>query len=282
MLIDYTKYFENRVIIITGAGRSGTTILGKIVGSMEPAYYLFEPTIMKAMLLQDLDDTAMLMTLLEDYWAPKIQGRACNNNINDDSWDGHYYEMPYVWHSMMRNELLTKVSESKLVIKLTDIQPSLYDIRRLFPGVKIVHIIRNGNDVISSAVKRRWFTDNYMKHDFLDVTYWGVPWMIDEEVEAIVWKNWNPETRAACMWRTCVETGLFESDHMITIRYEDLIAGNMDVNSLANDLGLTPTSLTWKHMESVGKRGLHKDITGRIAEPERGRFMALMKELKYV
>ena len=46
-MIDYNKYLKNRVIIISGVGRSGTTILGKIIGSMENTFYFFEPAIMK-------------------------------------------------------------------------------------------------------------------------------------------------------------------------------------------------------------------------------------------
>ena len=37
------ELFKNKTLIITGVGRSGTTLLGKVIGSMTPVFYLFEP-----------------------------------------------------------------------------------------------------------------------------------------------------------------------------------------------------------------------------------------------
>ena len=40
---NYDEIFKNKLVIITGAGRSGTTILGKIVGSFSNTHYCYEP-----------------------------------------------------------------------------------------------------------------------------------------------------------------------------------------------------------------------------------------------
>ena len=87
--LDYETVLQDRVIIITGAGRSGTTILGKLIGSMDPAFYFFEPTIVKFGYMHcDLD--ALRAIFVEDYVLPLIQGRNINSNENDDSYIGNY------------------------------------------------------------------------------------------------------------------------------------------------------------------------------------------------
>ena len=98
--IDYKGILKDRVIIITGVGRSGTTLLGKILGSMRPAQYFFEPTALKWLpflpTVLPLDDDAeyvydaLRATLVEDYILPQIQGRNLNLNPLDDSYTYQY------------------------------------------------------------------------------------------------------------------------------------------------------------------------------------------------
>ena len=89
--MDYDCILRDRVIIVTGAGRSGTTILGKLIGSMEPAFYFFEPTLIKFGFRSSVD--YIQAAFVEDYVLPTIQGRNINTNRKDDSWIGHY-ELP--------------------------------------------------------------------------------------------------------------------------------------------------------------------------------------------
>ena len=44
---DYNKLFKGRTVFITGTARSGTTLLGRIVGSLQPVYYLHELVLLK-------------------------------------------------------------------------------------------------------------------------------------------------------------------------------------------------------------------------------------------
>lgn len=40
---DYNKIFKNNLVVITGVARSGTTLLGKIIGSLSDTHFIFEP-----------------------------------------------------------------------------------------------------------------------------------------------------------------------------------------------------------------------------------------------
>lgn len=269
--MDYRNLFKDKVIIITGAGRSGTTILGKIIGSMEPCYYLFEPSIMK---FGGYDFKNLRATIFEDYWILQIQGRNWNWNEHDDSYWRNYLD-GYIDTDRFR--AIEETRNSKLCIKVTECQQRIgfYDI--LFPELKAIHIYRDGNDVVDSMVKRGWYSDKYMRMGYLDHLQNGYPWFLTH-ISGKKWNEYNQYTRCAAVWRSTTETGV-DSD-MVQIRYENLAGYNFD--ALASDLGLKISKLTRKHIGSIRKPSKHPDITGSIQEPEKSRFMALMNRLEYI
>jgi len=271
--LDYGKLLTDRVILITGPGRSGTTILGKIIGSMEPVYYLFEPSILK-FIRRGLD--GLRATIFEDYWMLQVQGRNLNVNMNEDSYIGNYNTFKF---ETKRVEALKECSRSKLAIKLTEFQTRIPDAQEVFPGLKVVHIYRNGLDVIDSMTRRGWYTDEYMKIGFLDHTFYDMPAFLDlQSIEK--WREYNQVTRCACVWRCSVD-GLQEINNMLHIRYEDL--PNIELDGLARWLNLGVTDLTRKHFKSVQNREptQHKNMIDDIQEPERNLFLSSMRRLKY-
>lgn len=274
--IDYKKALTDKVILITGAGRSGTTILGKITGSMNPAYYLFEPSIMK-FIRHYTEADELRATIFEDYWLLQIQGRNINCNVIDDSYTGNY-SFRFENRPLDRKKALERCLQSKLIIKLTEFQDRIKWFRCLFPGAKVVHIYRDGNDVITSMIKRGWYTDEYMETGFLDHTINKAPLFLNAQ-SMRNWQEYNQITRCACVWRCSVQAGLEEKD-VVQLRYEDL-AGT-DFNLLADRMGLGITDLTRKHIKSIKEPTRYDSITGEIQQPERGRFMTLMGRLGYV
>ena len=91
--IDYKAIFKDRVVIITGVGRSGTSILGKLLGSMQPSHYLYEPAILKLM-PAIAGDNELGAILFEDYFLPLVQGRSFNFNVLEDSSIYNYLAKP--------------------------------------------------------------------------------------------------------------------------------------------------------------------------------------------
>jgi len=85
------KQFNIKHIVITGVGRSGTTILGKIIHSFEGVEYVYEPYTIQALL-------PLLTTIEKDHWKNlyhsylyedifmgAVAGRNVNLNEMDDS-----------------------------------------------------------------------------------------------------------------------------------------------------------------------------------------------------
>lgn len=269
---NYDEIFQDRVIIITGVSRSGTSILGKILGSMTPAFYLFEPAIMKYM-TTNIPREVFQGILLEDYFMPIIQGRAWNLNKGDQSFIGNYLdEFQRAKCQIVLNSRINAIDYiSKIkpffIIKSNEIQPYKKELAHFFPNPLILHIVRNGNNVVSSMVKKGWWTDDFLK-GHIEWMSENAPWYIKE---LDLWQNYSQYTRAACVWRTLVD--LLQPN----IKYEDLANMPLNIN------GLSPTELTQKHIRSLSdhKKTEHPNIINEIQQPERDKFIASMERLGY-
>lgn len=298
----YLKYFTDRVTILTGVGRSGTSLLGRILGSMRPSYYHFEPNLPKfCIAIPDM----LRCLFYEDHQLPQVQGRNLNIDPATESWSGHYireWEIQSRWNLKRRLSVFDylKNENAQIYIKLTEFQGMQDVASEAFPGVKFIHIIRNGNDVIGSSLRPGWYNDLYMAANVVDWvetrkdkdnTYYNIPYFVScgDPEAADYWKESNHVTRCAIAWRCCTRDHYEPKDNYRIIRYEDLVKyPDAQVENLRIWLGENradqgTTGLTEKHIESIKAHKLseYPDFTDQIEEPERGKFIALMEELKY-
>lgn len=296
------------LLLISGAGRSGTTILGKLAGSMAPACYLFEPVFARLMpfLLRDVNPTSsplirmMKTVLFEDYFLPVLQGRGLNFNKEDDSYFGHYFPEKTLserWQTASRRqsamELARKI-QPVFILKIPELQPLFVTIRTLFQKARFLHILRNGTDVVGSSVHRGWFSDDYLEKSYLNWTCPTgpqrknfAPWFLDEESKTH-FRKWNIVTRNASVWRSLVESGLRYSEHhpdsAFTIRYEEFISDPEEyIGKLETWTGMKSTELTEKHLEAIRNHTSkpYRSIADEIEMPEAPKFRALMDRLEY-
>lgn len=311
--MNYEKYFKDRVIIISGVGRSGTTIIGKIVGSMKNCLYFFEPAIMKYFPAtfvmkhifhdqhQDIKNS-FLATLFEDYILPSIQGRNINMNMQDWSyWENYqtYSDLRKKWNLNRRSSALEWLENNdvRFVFKVNESQ-YLYDVyNNLFEGMKILYVYRNGIDVVNSMLEKGWFKDDYEPIDIYG-TY--------ENVNIPIWVNnlkhrdyinWNQETRCVYAWRKLNEIGMeyYHSHNQknCSLWYYDLLMedighfglydnGNNIIKGIELRFGIERTELTMKHMHSMlefskNRKSQDRSIIDKIQEPERTKFLEYNK-----
>ena len=285
---------DNKLIVITGFGRSGTTILGKIMGSMDNTVYSFEPAIMKALPeFYNYDVPAKM--LFETHLLPEIQGRG-NMNRCDDSYTLNYMSGALIdanCNFLRRREDAEKFLEDndyKFIVKNTMLQYYMGQIDWYFPGVRFVHIIRNGPDAISSAIQRGWYTNDYCNADAVENMIPGLMCDISPTIDSDcreLWEHWNPTTRAACDWRCAVEHGLrYKHNHpdsCVQFRYDDFVAKPKKyVKYLEKKFDLQSTYLTRGHLGNIYDAPRYcKDMYDDIAEPERTKFITLNKRLGY-
>ncbi|MFH2094376.1 MAG: sulfotransferase [Bacteroidota bacterium] len=282
----YDKFFKGRVVFLTGVGRSGTSILGKIIGSSRPVYYIYEPNFIKFTLWREISP----LVLFEDFVMPAAQGFHLNMNPNRESWSGHIWQDSEIinrWKTLDRRiDLLPFIMDENpiIVVKLTEWQMMLESMRDIYQDCKFIHIVRNGNDVVASSIIAGWWNDLYMLRNFVDwvdvrdvddVRY-NIPWYIDDDSKDL-WYKWNRHTRSACVWRCCMEHAdkVSSDPGFYTISYESLVKNTQEEYArLCDTFNFQPTELTRNHLARTMqfKRTQHEDVLPIIEEPERSKF----------
>lgn len=258
-------------VLITGAPRSGTTLLGKLVGSLERLEYHFEPPSLYMLaaaaacgeLPMPLAQQLLAVYLCEDLLLESVHGRGVNLRPGDDSQVLHrlqWGELHERWQQVCnRAEAIAFCQQRQLRLALK--MPNLFDalelLRQTMPGLKIVVSVRNGVDVIRSIVYKGWVDDCGLQRDLwpyapqsgpVAVPYW-VP-----EAYRQRWMTMNPTSRATLMWTVHAAWGLAQRGRadVIEVRYEDLVASPWPVlEPLAVRLGHAPTLHTRRWIESI-------------------------------
>lgn len=273
-MIDYQEYLQDRVLIISGVGRSGTTILGKIVGSAKNTLYFFEPAIMKYLPAliwlnnknrNDINQNDKLVdmfisTLFEDYILPAVQGRNININQKDWSYFGNYQTQEELCKRFKLNRRLDalrwmKLERPYIVIKTNEAQHLYHVFNDIFDAVKILHINRNKFEVIASMIKRGWFTDDYQSIDLLNIS--GIPLYVESKYRSNKrwFEKWNQETRIAYICgrlNKLAEDYAMIQDNIKSINYESLVNYPYGIiNEIFTWCGLYRTSLTDKNIDSL-------------------------------
>ena len=295
---DPIPLLRNRTLFIMGAGRSGTTILAKVIGSMRPVFYAFEPVLLRVMpyLLRKPNpelERAFLVTLFEDYFVPKLHGRRIDPCPSDWTYYGHYeFIEDLTWRAKAFRARVDSlgwalVEQPLWLIKHPDFQPFASIVARIFPAAHFIHIIRNGLRVVASAVGHSWYTDEFFDLFAVEwVTKNKVPWYMAKEDQK-QWPGWNAETRAACAWRTTTQMGIdFCENNVWTLQltYEDFCQQPEQwANRMALIYNVRQTILTKRHIQEITKwePSEYEPVADKIVEPERSKFFALMEKLGY-
>lgn len=303
--VDYDHIFANRTVLLTGMSRAGTSIMGKVVGSLANMIYLHEPVLMRYLpplaelghLDAALASQALQGILFEDFMLQILQGRALNLKRSENSFSGHYQELRAIkarWQRYpRRGDVLDDLRQPACCIfatKITDMQVILPLLARVFRGLKVIHIIRNGNAMISSSIRRGWFSDDYLNRAWpawvLTTGAANVPWFIPAE-DADRFARWNAETRMAYLWRFLTECGMAYGrgrEDYLEIRYEELMTDPEEVvRRCETFIGTRRTPLTGRHLQAVRAHEAtpHAEQRQAIEASELAQFDRLMRLLGY-
>lgn len=156
-------------ICLTGTGRSGTTLLGSLIHSMQNVEYSFEPTFLTTLLVRASEIPPDLWRLLygeyiyEELLLGALSGR--NLNYNDADWSCVYRSKtrqeiePRQSRPNRRSDLYDVSSSFTVAYKVPNITHSLNRIFDCFPRTRVVTIIRDPDEVVRSVMARGWFSE---------------------------------------------------------------------------------------------------------------------------
>jgi LPS sulfotransferase NodH len=279
----------DNAIFITGNGRSGTTILGKLIHSMRGVEYVFEPPTLVSLLplIGELDESHFRLLFetccYEDLLMGQISGRAFNLNRHDDSCIHLTKPAPEIerrLNAVWSKALQAEAAEgARLAIKVPDMAPCLRELRRLYPSMTFIVLQRNANSVIQSVLRRAWFRDSSLER--LDIMWptqtpdFTTPfWVAREDVGR--WRGWSELERAGYYYLR-LANGADGVEGVRRVSYERLVQEpEAVVRELADALGLAFGECTPRLIsETFAKTELAEDWVAQLPEDMRRQLAAV-------
>jgi hypothetical protein len=245
------KHFCSNAILITGSARSGTTLVGSLIHSMEKVEYVYEPPLLVSLLtlIENLNESHWRLLyetyLYEEFFLNSIAGRAINCNRVDDS---------SIFKTKTTQEIelrlcahVTKgISQQRsigsvIAFKITDIVYTVPKLKEYYPSLRVLVVLRDAVDTINSLLQKKWFsreTPNsdliwpFSMHEGVNVPYWV---KVGDEVS---WITMSELDRAAYYYIR-VNENVADIFNRIEIKYSDLIhSPKKEVGRIAEILNL--------------------------------------------
>lgn len=269
--------FSSPIVVITGACRSGKTLLGNLLATCPEVEYADEPwtgmllpmaansgkiekefasSMLSAYLFELLCDLVLLRRAnfrrkdLSSIWTKKTAEEIDQRLNNLDT----------------RGEVLAflKSNNSTLLVTLSECAPFADFILAALKQARMIHVVRNSFDVAWDVSEKKWFSDEQLLSPINATLYssitlsgqtWHLPWWIDEGDEELFVKLSDYE-RSLYYWCSLVDKGLetFQSceSKEILVLYENLVSQTeREFNRVTSHLGFTRGKLTDQMIEGV-------------------------------
>jgi len=243
---------RERVVFVVGSPRSGTTFLAGAVGAQPGFVDLGEVKPLKA-------NVDRWMSLGEDEAARELRS------------------------TVERVRRLAFVRDLRPVEQTPELSFVVGAAVRAYPQSTVLHIIRDGRDVVCSLLAKGWLRereghDDARKPFGVHPRAWVEPERRDEFARA------REAARAAWAWRRYVSAARAAPEHTLEVRYEDIAAdpgaaAALIAARLETDPEPLAEALAAVHARSVGR--WRRDLTGEQVVDVEGEAGALLRELGY-
>ncbi|CAI2717019.1 sulfotransferase [Nitrospina watsonii] len=267
------------VVVITGACRSGKTLLGNLLATCPEVEYAEEPwparTLLMAVSSRKMERefaSSMFSTYLFELYCDLILLREANFRRQDLSsiWTKKTpEEIDWRLNNLnVRNDVLAflKNKNPTLLVNLPECALFADFIFASLIQVQIIHVVRNSFDVAWDVSEKKWFSNEQLLSPLHANLYsaktlagqtWYIPWWVDEGEEESFVKLSDYE-RGLYYWCSLVETGLeaFQAcgSREIMVCYEDLVADpDREFNRVISCLGFSRGKLTGQMIGRVKK-----------------------------
>ncbi|MDA8692817.1 sulfotransferase [Saprospiraceae bacterium] len=284
---------QSEYIFITGIARSGTTLLGNVIGSAKDVVYEFEPPIINSLLAtipETKNDDLTISNwklhfetfLYEDLFLGNLAGRRLNFNKNDDSYVGNRISQIEIdrrlERSFRRQDASGLTNKQIIAFKFPSYIHKVQQLSSLFPSMKIVIIFRDFIEVLNSLCKKKWLQNlessllwPFVKFKNCRIPHWVNPSQYQEFIDFSELERYayyiKKENQALEL--------LVNSDKISFVNYSDLIdKPGESIDSLFNEINLTKTSKTEELISSISRKTKSNDQLLEVL-PKKIRFELL-------
>ncbi|HEY6113120.1 MAG TPA: sulfotransferase [Gaiellaceae bacterium] len=243
---------DDRLVFVVGSPRSGTTFLAGAIGSLPGFVDLGEVAPVKAAVPE-------LALLPPEQAAPRLR------------------------RILAVSRRVGLVGAVRPVEQTPEMAFVLRAVPLAYPDARVVHIVRDGRDVVCSLLDKPWLRPEQAASDDAGVPYGAHARFWVEPERRAEFEAASDARRAAWVWRSYV-TAAGAADGALELRYEDVTADPQAIAvPLADHLGVAveplAAALGRAHASSVGR--YRSDLSAeQLAEVE-AEAGALLAELGY-
>lgn len=270
-----TSYFlssdlasSSQITVITGACRSGKTLLGNLMATCRNVEYADEPwtamMLPKAVSTEKIDRdfaSGLLRAFVNELFNDLVMMRNANFRTED---------LSSIWTKKTPKEILSRISKLQtrsdvedyvesnclsLVMTLSECGPFLGMIKQALPNCRCVQVVRNGYDVASDLVKKEWYSDSQLRTPKNAQIYrryvegnkiLHLPFWVRVE-DAATFVRYSEYERALYYWCTNLEdtASIQENLDLHSISYHDLVRDPRAIfEKCLTSLGFVPGELS--------------------------------------
>lgn len=255
------KVLKN-IIIISGPARSGTSILGKVLGSCKSTEYCYEPeTLIYIASICKKISKKIWRTLYNRYLTENllriITGRSINLKDNENSSINSFKSKKEIKEKLKSNlseiDLEEYVKRKKISFIIKSPNLKIKNLATEYPQQKIVVIQRNHYEIINSILKKKWFQKkNYLKtfQPTIKIKNNYYPsWMHKKFIK--FWRESNEQTKCAIYLLCCYED-IKHIKNIFYFNYKNFIYNpQKTTNIFLKKLGLNSSDKTVKILRKV-------------------------------
>ena len=175
-LLQLSPEIERKVgnaILISGSGRSGTTIMGKLLHSFKCVEYVFEPAMLVSLMpmIDRLDASSWKLLyetyLYEEFLMNALSGRAINTNAADDSSIYKVKSTEEIEAKLIRSirkaEAVQMAQNAMIAYKLPNIVPFIPRLVTYYPHKRVLIMKRDAASTIHSLLEKGWFSEESVR-----------------------------------------------------------------------------------------------------------------------
>lgn len=306
-----------RLVFLTGVNRSGTTLLGNLIGSLKNVEYDFEPWVFHTIpmmvasgQIQPQAASEIFRGYFNETLTASILGRSFNFRPSDDTCIRRRLSMAEIsvrWEKIKDRQGVKKYvleNGSTLCLKAINFAPFLGLLWNSFSNLKVIHILRHPFHVAASIQKKGWMNTKQLQEiEGIPVKKKVTPsegqplflpwWVDDSEVDYFLGMTefgralYGCRILAEMTLREFQRLGLPESGggRFLEVKYEDLLANpKAMMESVSHFLETDLTQETQALIQTVKTERLQDKIQfplDQVPERERIKLAELMQKGPY-
>lgn len=207
---------DKQLFLITSTGRTGTVLFSKMLNNVNGSYIVHEPLFQETKYHRlSMENPKFSYSFLKDFRLKEMVYRIEKNNCN------RYGEI----NSCLRR--------------------NIKELKELFPSMKIIHIVRDGRQIVSSVLNRNTFLKGDIYYNLQPSSC-----IVDKQT----WSKFNRFEKITYLW--AAENKYMRENSDLTIRFEDIISNYKYFKK--NILDILELELDYHTWERFTKKKINK------------------------